>query len=227
MYFNAQPIGSDSKGKAKPSNTLVSTSVAYQGGQIDVHVDTEKEDVGVSLIICFSHTHEIRQFATRIMVIRGHFKKLSLAVYGSTLPESSSALPTYQPKPLRQLSPISIPPSLDVAAKVDPSELARGLLTLIPDAPNLRLITRLMFCLKPSNEDWEERGFPYLFSDLEKDLDELNLDKAVEMTARPVSDDCDEEVLKYFAERLSDSVIDYVSPTEFTSSVLPVANPSL
>ena len=99
---------------------------------------------------------------------------------------------------------------------MDPSELARGLLTLIPDAPDLRLITRLMFCLKPSNEDWEERGFPYLFSDLEKDLDELNLDKAVETTARPVSDNIEEDVLKYFAERLSDSVMDYVSPSKIT-----------
>ena len=144
------------------------------------------------------------------MIIRGNFNKLSLAIYGTTMPESSPTASNYQPRTLRHLTYTPISPSLDLANKLDPSELARNLLSLIPDAPDLRLIIRLMFCLKPSNEDWEEKNFPHLYSDLEKDLDELNLDKAVEMTARPVSDDVEEDVLKDFAQRLGDSVVDYV-----------------
>lgn len=145
------------------------------------------------------------------MVIRGKFTKLSLAAYGTALSDPTPPTSAYEPHMLRQVQYTPIPVSLDPANNINPGELARSLLKLIPDAPDLRLIIRLMFCLKPSNDDWEEKDFPHLYSDLEKDRDELNLDKAVEMTARPVSDNVEEDVLKDFAQRLGDSVIDYVS----------------
>ena len=81
------------------------------------------------------------------MIIRGSFKKLSLAVYGSTVPDVSSATIVYEPRTLTQAIFTPIPTSLDPANREDPSELARSLLTLIPDAPDLQLIIRLMFCL--------------------------------------------------------------------------------
>ena len=68
-----------------------------------------------------------------------------------------------------------------------------------------------MFCLKPSNEDWDEPDFPHIYSDLDSDVFDLSLEKASEMTVRPVSDDVNESVLSNFAEALGDSVYDYVS----------------
>lgn len=145
------------------------------------------------------------------MIIRGKFEKLSLAVYGDIVSEGSTSFPTYEPRQLPHVSYNVLPSALDPANNIDPTELARSLLTLVPDCPNLTLIIRLMFCLKPSNEDWEEKNFPHLYSDLKNGLDNLNLEKAVDMTARPVSDAVDENVLKNFAVKLGDSVSEFVS----------------
>lgn len=146
------------------------------------------------------------------MIVRGKFEKLSLAIYGDIVSESPTPATEYTPKQLPQISHSSLPPALDPANSIDPTELARSLLNLVPimDRPNLALIIRLMFCLKPSNEDWEEKDFPHLYSNLELGLDDLNLEKAVEMTSRPVSDSIDEEIVKTFARRLGESVEEYV-----------------
>lgn len=45
VFFNAQPVGVNAKSKAKPTNTLVTTSIAYQGGQMDFNVNTERAEV--------------------------------------------------------------------------------------------------------------------------------------------------------------------------------------
>ncbi|KAI5116623.1 hypothetical protein M0805_007794 [Coniferiporia weirii] len=192
VYFNAVPVNSDSKNKAKPSNALVPTSIAYQGGQVDFTVDSGNVE-----------------FATRLMIIRGKFEKLSLAVYGDIISETLISAPTYESRQLPLTSYSALPPAFDPANSVDPTELAQSLLTLVPDSPGLPLIIRLMFCLKPSNEDWEEKDFPHLYSDLKEGLSALNLEKAVEMTARPVSDTVNESTLKTFAIKLGETINEY------------------
>ena len=151
------------------------------------------------------------------MIIRGKFEKLSLAIYGDIVSESSTSASTYNPRHIPHIVSSALPPSLDVANKADPTELAQSLLTLIPNEsrPQLPLIIRLMFCLKPSNEDWEEKDFPHLYSDLENGLDNINLEKAVSMTARPVADSVDEFVLRNFAQKLGESVEEYVSNFQY------------
>lgn len=145
------------------------------------------------------------------MIIRGKFEKLSLAVYGDIISDSLPPVQSYKSKPLPQTSHNTLPSYLDPSNCIDPTQLAQSLLSLITDAPPLPLITRLMFCLKPSNDDWDEPEFPYLFSKLDKDLDDLDLERAAEITTRPVSDNVDDEVLQFFAQRLGDTVQDYVS----------------
>ena len=147
------------------------------------------------------------------MILRGKFEKLSLAVFGDVVVDGVPPSQEYHAKALPYISLSPLPLSLDPAKNADPTELARGLLRLIPspDRPTLPLIIRLMFCLKPSNEDWDEPEFPHLYSDLGADVFDLNLEKATEITARPVSDEVDEEALRDFAVNVGDSVYDYVS----------------
>ena len=147
------------------------------------------------------------------MIIRGKFEKLSLAVYGESVTEAQSPTESYRPRQLPKISVSAIPLALDIASSNDPTSLAQSLLHLVPEdhRPSLPLIGRLMFCLKPSNEDWDEPDFPHIYSDLDSDVFDLSLEKASEMTVRPVSDDVNESVLSNFAEALGDSVYDYVS----------------
>lgn len=165
----------------------------------------------INSLACYSILNNAPQFTTRLMIIRGKFEKLSLAVYGDIISDSLPPVQTYESKQLPQISHNALPSYLDPSNSIDPTQLAQSLLSLIPDAPPLPLITRLMFCLKPSNDDWDEPEFPYLFSELEKELDDLDLERAAEITTRPVSDNVDDEVLQTFAQRLGDTVQDYVS----------------
>jgi hypothetical protein len=43
LFFNAHPIGGDSKQKPKATNALVPTSIAYAGGCVDFRVDMGNE----------------------------------------------------------------------------------------------------------------------------------------------------------------------------------------
>lgn len=45
VYFNAHPIATDGKNKPKPSNALVPTSLAYQGGQVEFTIDPVTSEV--------------------------------------------------------------------------------------------------------------------------------------------------------------------------------------
>ena len=151
------------------------------------------------------------------MIVRGKFEKLSIAIYGDIVSEATSSPSEYTPMSIPQPPYTSLPPALDLANNVNPTSLAESLLTLIPaeGRPSLALITRLMFCLKPSNEDWEEKEFPHLYSSLDQDVDDLNLEKAVEVTSRPVSDLVDEGVVRDFATKLGNSDLDYVCSLSF------------
>ncbi|KAI9432473.1 hypothetical protein H4582DRAFT_1883882 [Lactarius indigo] len=188
IYFNAHPISSDSKQKQKATNALVPTSLAYTGGFAEYPVDMGAE------------------FASRLMIVKGNFTKLSMAIYGDVASELPSAPSSYAPITLPSLIPTPLSPPLDPANSEDPTTLTRNLLSLIPDAPPLSLVIRLMFCLKPANDDWDLPEFPYLHSDLDVDPMEFDLDYAYQLTSQPVADDVPLDVLRRFADRVADAI---------------------
>lgn len=62
-----------------------------------------------------------------------------------------------------------------------------------------------MFCLKPSNEDWDLPEFPYLYADLNEDFNS-DLEQALRLTSRPVSDDTSQATFAQFAESVARAV---------------------
>jgi hypothetical protein len=148
---------------------------------------------------------QFTQFATRLMIFKGKFESVSLAIYGDLVTEASASISTYEPAPLPAAEHSPLSRSLDPSNSSDPTLLARQLLHLIPGAPPLALVIRLMFCLKPSSEDWGRTEFPYLFADLEPEGDEFNLDNAYKWTTTPVDDESGPEYLEVFARRVAGS----------------------
>ena len=140
------------------------------------------------------------------MIVKGNFTKLSMAIYGDVASELPSAPSSYVPSILPSLNPIPLSPPLDPANSDDPTTLTRNLLSLIPDAPPLPLVIRLMFCLKPANDDWDLPDFPYLHPDLEVDPMEFDLDYVYQLTSQPVADDVPLDVLQRFADRVADAI---------------------
>ncbi|KAI9000679.1 hypothetical protein BD414DRAFT_511352 [Trametes punicea] len=189
IYFNAQPISSpDAKERPKHSNALVPTTIAYAGEQRDFLVDMGSEH------------------ATRLMIVKGKFESVSMAIYGEVVSESHAAPSSYEPRPLPTVTPARLSAALDPANMRDPTQLARQLLKMIPDAPELELVIRLVFCLKPSNEDWDLPDFPYLHPDLNSIPVDFDLEKALRLTTRPVSDDVSTESVSHFAQRVAQCV---------------------
>ncbi|TBU32987.1 hypothetical protein BD311DRAFT_774649 [Dichomitus squalens] len=186
VLFNAHPItSSNAKEKPKPSNALVPTSIAYSGGQKDFGVNMGAE------------------YATRLMIVKGAFDSVSMAIYGEVVSDTPAAPEIYEPRPLPSATAVPLAPALDPANARDPTQLARQLLKLIPDAPDLELVIRLVFCLKPPNDDWDLPEFPYLHPDLDEDAHDFDLEKAFRSTTRPVADDVSPETLSRFAERVA------------------------
>jgi hypothetical protein len=141
------------------------------------------------------------------MIVKGNFTKLSMAIYGdvaSELPSSPSAF--HPPGVLLPFTPTPLSPALDPANSADPTTLTRNLLSLIHDAPPLPLVIRLMFCLKPANDDWDLPEFPYLHPDLDDDPVDFDLDYAYQLTSQPVADDVPLGVLQRFADRVADAI---------------------
>lgn len=137
------------------------------------------------------------------MIVRGAFEAVSMAIYGDVVSELPPPPTTYEPKQISFPEPIPLARALDPCNASDPAWLAKSLLTLIPDSPQLSLIVRLMLCLKPSNDDWELPEFPFLYADLEAEDEEFDLDKAFASTSRPVPDDASDELLQKFADRIA------------------------
>ncbi|KAJ7498487.1 hypothetical protein FB451DRAFT_1202051 [Mycena latifolia] len=189
VFFNAHPTTPEAKEKQRAANALVPTSIAYAGGQVDFVVDMGTE------------------YATRLMIVKGAFQSLSLAIYGEIVSEPAPEIQSYEPKPLPVVEPRPLSKAVDPCSMLDPTRLATQLLALIPDSPPLALVIRLMFCLKPSNEDWELLEFPYLHADLAAaESEPFDLDAALLCTAKPVRDDISYEALSAFAAKVADAV---------------------
>ena len=160
------------------------------------------------------------------MIVKGAFECVSLAIYGEVASEAPSSSPAYYPKAHASLDPIPIPRALDPSTSYDPTQLARELLKLIPDAPPLELIVRLMFCLKPSHDDWDSPEFPYLHPDLEQLDEEADLEQVSELLMRPVADDIKEEILAQFCESVAGMIGEKVNVISMISCAVPLTLPS-
>jgi hypothetical protein len=137
------------------------------------------------------------------MIVKGVFECVSMAIYGEVVSELPPPPTTYEPTQMSLPEPVPLTRSLDPSNSSDPTWLAKELLMLIPESPPLPLVIRLMLCLKPSNEDWELPDFPYLYTNLEVEDEEFDLDKAYQSTLRPVADDISVNLLEMFAERVA------------------------
>ncbi|KAI6100173.1 hypothetical protein F5141DRAFT_1218738 [Pisolithus sp. B1] len=180
----------DGKPKLKVPNALIPTVIPYAGGQAEFAVNMGAD------------------------ALRGDFETVSMAIYGEPVSEVLPVITDYEALPLPVTEPTPISPALDLARSPDPTLLARQLLSLIPDAPPLNLVIRLMFCLKPPNDDWDLPEFPHLYSDLHEEDMDIDLDSAYRCLSRPVADDVPPEALLRFAEKVADAI----SPTDNTRS---------
>ncbi|GJE84533.1 hypothetical protein PsYK624_006090 [Phanerochaete sordida] len=170
LYFNAHPVALPHvKEKPKPSNALIPTVVAYAGGRMMFAVNMSAE------------------LSTRLMIVKGAFESVSMAIYGDVVNELPPPKTTYDPRPMPVLETIPLSAALDPANARDPTALASQLLNLIPDAPSLPLVIRLMLCLKPTNEDWDLPEFPYLFADLGQLSEESAIDEDFTSLAEKVA----------------------------------------
>lgn len=140
------------------------------------------------------------------MIVRGDFECVSMAIYGEVITDATASATSYTPGVLQLPEPTPISPALDLANLFDPTCLARQLLALIPGAPSLNLVIRLMFCLKPPNDDWDLPDFPDLYSDLNEEDIDIDLDSAFRCLSRPIAEDISVESLQRFAEKIVDAI---------------------
>ncbi|KAF7981711.1 hypothetical protein HWV62_32295 [Athelia sp. TMB] len=187
VFFNALPVHNPADGKQKPkaSNALVPSLLAYTGDEMEFVVEMGAE------------------WATRLMIFKGAFESVSIAIYGDVSTEIPPPPIAYEPMQTQLPEPIPLTRSVDPSNSAEPTWLANELLALIPDSPSLMLIIRLMLCLKPSNDDWDLPDFPHLYADLEADEDEFDLEQAFWNMRKPVSDDVPVQVLEAFAEKVA------------------------
>ena len=145
------------------------------------------------------------QHATRLLIIQGQYERLSMAIYGDVITDAQEVR-EYEPRPIPALNSVSLPKPVDPSNSTEPTILAQHLLSLLPDSPPLSLIIRLMFCLKPPDEDWEHSDFPYLYSDLDSEDEIYDLATLVQSISRPIKDDISVDTLSTFAERINDFI---------------------
>ena len=140
------------------------------------------------------------------MIVRGDFECASVAIYGELVTDAVASETSYAPGELQLPEPVSISPAFDLARTSDPTCLARQLLALIPDVPSLNLVIRLMFCLKPPNDDWDLPEFPHLYSDLNEEDMDIDLDSAFRCLSRPIAEDVSVESLQRFVDKIVDAL---------------------
>jgi hypothetical protein len=133
-----------------------------------------------------------------------------MAIYGEVLGERSK-ISAYKAKPLPVSVLIPLSPALDVANSARPTALAEQLLALMPSPAPLSLLIRLMFCLKPEKEDWDNPDFPYVFSHFDRIFGDDNienevfdLESLVQSVSKPMKDDVSAESLTEFVGKMRD-----------------------
>lgn len=210
-----QYTGPTEQAGKRAANALVPTSLAYAGGQMDFTVDMGS-DVRYLAQIQNSGSQQLVQYATRLMIVKGHYDVVSLAVYGQVASEPAP-VESYEEKPLPVVEPLPISKAIDPANSSEPKLLAEKLLSIISDSVSLPLVIRLMFCLKPADDDWEDPDFPHLYSDLEDNEADFDLEGIVSSMRRPIQDDIptDSEAFAKLATRVLDFIGPKVCPSLF------------
>jgi len=137
-----------------------------------------------------------------------------MAIYGDVIADAQEVR-EYEPRPIPALNSVSLPKAVDPSNSSEPTMLAEHLLSLLPDSPPLSLIIRLMFCLKPPDEDWEHPDFPYLYSDLDNEDEIYDLATLVQSISRPVKDDVSVDTVSTFAARINDFLEPNVSKSRY------------
>lgn len=140
------------------------------------------------------------------MIVQGKFESVSMAIYGDIATELPPPPTSYYPKVIQLPEPVPLSKPLDPSNANDPTFLAKQLLALTPDPPPLPMIIRLMYCVKPTNSDWEHPDFPYLYVDLDQDIADFDLEKACRLTTSQMSDDLSPERLSRFADNVAAAI---------------------
>ncbi|KAF9534121.1 hypothetical protein CPB83DRAFT_902092 [Crepidotus variabilis] len=190
VFFNALSLQPITGNQAK--NILVPSRITYTGGELDFGVELGTE------------------YATRLIIFKGLFKEAAMAIYG-TIVANPPEVTEYEPRPLPVSSMQTLPAVLDVARSVNPTSLANQLLGLIPSPAPLTLVMRLMFCLRPEKEDWDNPQFPYVYAHLDQILEDddiesevLDLQTLVQSVSKPLKDNISSDLLTEFAGRMRD-----------------------
>ncbi len=144
------------------------------------------------------------------MIVKGDFRSLSLAIYGEVVSSTPEPVQPYEPREIpAPITPFPLSKALDPANMRDPTSLATELLSASnDDAPPLSLVTKLIFCLKPLNEDWDLPEFPYLYADLDGYGEDGSMEELAQMISTPIHDDASEEQIEAFVKKVQDLVED-------------------
>lgn len=147
-----------------------------------------------------------------MVIFKGDFVNLSLAIYGDVVDGPAVISDSYKANPLPTSTPAPFSNFINPLLSTWPERLAEQLLALLDEPPPLSLVVRLMFCLKPTDEDWEDPSFPYLYVDLDDEDQIFDLQALVQASGRPIPDDVSEDSVQSFATRVNDFIGSRVCP---------------
>lgn len=149
------------------------------------------------------------------MIVKGDYEALSMAIYGVTVvppskDEDKDSVPVsahYEPKQLHIAEPSSLSKAIDPANSSRPTQLAEQLLSMASEGVDLPFAARLIYCLKPPDEHWDDPDFPHLYADLENTDDDFDLESVVSsVKSRPVQDTAPKEAYTTLANRVNDFI---------------------
>jgi hypothetical protein len=160
----------------------------------------------VNVFVSLNFSSHPFQYATRLIIVQGNFESVSMAIYGDIVTDIQQFPTAYNPNPTLTFDSIPLSKPLDPSNTNDPTLLAKQILALTPDPPPLSVLIRLMYCVKPSNSDWDHPDFPYLYVDLDQDIADFDLEKACKLTTSQIPDDLSLDRLSCFAGQVVETI---------------------
>ncbi|KZV94235.1 hypothetical protein EXIGLDRAFT_835113 [Exidia glandulosa HHB12029] len=194
VFLNCQQVPSPHEPKPKATNALVPTRI--------VHPGDDPRDYYVNMS---------PNYTTKLMIVKGDFHSLQLAVYGTVYTPSTPPT-SYAPRVHTAPSTSKLPLALDPARADDPLALGTSLLHMTSEPPGLALVAKFALC-HDLHEELNGPDAPQLYTDMKECLESLDLGfdwirNAAETTRRPISEQVADDALKGFAERVQDSLYD-------------------
>ncbi|KAG8788230.1 hypothetical protein FRC15_005400 [Serendipita sp. 397] len=147
-FFTAPSLNQD---KPRPSNQLAHVKLYYDGETSDFDIETG---------------------ATRLFVLETSLPRVTLALYGNTGTSSQHNLESSTSTISNVVDISPLPRYLDIANATTPTGLASSLCHECVGKVSMLHILRLMFLLKPSDDDWSIGGYPARYADI-PDLPQL------------------------------------------------------